>query len=421
MDGMLAAVSRRGYTDASIAQAIANAHVSRSTFYEHFTSKEECFLAAYETLAERMIGELRAAAQLSPWRQKASAILGAVLDPDELAAPRWRLLLTLARGGGPSVRLARERLVAEIEDLFEATLAAGPAGGLTLDVPPKALLGGVRSVLSIRRYEGASVSGEREQLLAWVRSYAIGAESTRHSAADWARLEAGVGSGAAPAPRREPRSLPRGSGRLAAEIVSGEHQRRIIVATATVLGERGYAATRISDIVAGARISRNVFYQHFHSKQEAFVAAQRLGLGEAISACSQAFFAGGEWPERVWDGLEALLQRTAGSPELAHLVLVEPSAAAGGAPAQMIDSLRGFGVFLEEGYRQSPRAERLPRLCSDAITGAIYELMYHHAVTGRAGRMAELTPQCAYVALAPFIGPVEAADFVTARALGTSS
>ena len=69
-------------------------------------------------------------------------------------------------------------------------------------------------------------------------------------------------------------------------------------------------------------------------------------------------------------------------------------------------------MFLEEGYRQSERAGRLPRLCSDAIAGAIYELMYHHAVSGRTAQMAELTPQCAYVALAPFIGAAKASQFV---------
>ena len=413
MAGMLGAVSRHGYTGASIAQTIAGAHVSRSTFYEHFDSKEECFLAAYESLAERMLLELSAAARQASWEQKAGAILSAVLDPDELAAPRWRLLLTLARGGGPAARAARERLVERIEELFEETLAGAPAGSVTLDVPPKALLGGVRSVLSIRRYQGVSDGSEREQLLAWARSYAVRAERPRHSAADWERLGAPLaGAQAVPARPPEPRSLPRGRGRLAAEIVSAEHQRRIILASAAVLGERGYAACRVSDIVRRARISRNVFYRHFHGKQEVFIAAQRAAMGAAMSACSQAFFAGGEWPERVCAGLQALLQRTASNPELAHLALVEPSAAAGGAPQNMIDSLRGFAVFLEEGYSQSPRAGRLPRLCSDAIAGAIFELMYHHAVSGRTERMAELTPQCAYVALAPFMGAAEAGEFV---------
>lgn len=416
MGGMLGAVSRHGYTRASIAQAIAGAHVSRSTFYEHFAGKEECFLAAYEDLAERMLLDLGVAAHEASWEQKAGAILGAVLDPDELAAPRWRLLLTLARGGGPPVRQARERLVERIEALFEEILAGAPAGSVTLDVPPKALLGGVRSVLSIRRYQGVSDGSEREQLLAWARSYAVRAERPRHSAADWERLGAPLaGVQAVPAPPPEPRRLPRGRGRLAAEIVSAEHQRRIIIATAAVVCERGYAACRVSDIVSRARISRNVFYRHYHGKQEAFIAAQRVALGEGMTACSRAFFAGGEWPERVCAGVQALLARTASSPQLAHLALVEPSAAAPGAGQNMIDSLAGFGVFLEEGYRQSPRAGRLPRLCSDAIAGAIFELMYHEALSGRVERMAELTPQCAYVALAPFMGAVEADSFLRRR------
>jgi AcrR family transcriptional regulator len=419
IDGMLDAVARRGYTEASIAQAIASAHVSRSTFYEHFTGKEDCFLAGYEELGRRMTEELSRSAERAGWAEKADAILGAVLDPEERSAPRWRLLLTLARGGGPAVRLARERLVAEIEELFDATLAGAPAGGLTLDVPSKALLGGVRSVLSVRRYEGAADGGERGQLARWARSYAVraGPRPPRHSPADWARLGSALcPAGAATRVPREPRSLPRGRARLPAETVSREHQLRILAATAAVMCEQGYAASRVADIVRSAHVSRDVFYTHFHGKQEAFIATQRFALGQATSACSRAFFSGGQWPERVWSGLRALLEQAAANPELTHLVLIEPSAAMGAARQQMIDSLRGFTVFLEEGYRQSERAGGLPRLCSDAIAGAIYELMYHHAVTGRTARMVELTPQCAYVALAPFMGPEQAIRFVELEA-----
>lgn len=82
----------------------------------------------------------------------------------------------------------------------------------------------------------------------------------------------------------------------------------------------------------------------------------------------------------------------------------------------MIDTLKAFTIFLEEGYRQNPPAETLPRISSDAITGALFELLYHHATHDLLDRLPELTPQFAYVALAPFIGPTEAAEFVHAMA-----
>jgi AcrR family transcriptional regulator len=416
MDGMIGAVIRHGYTDASIAQAVAQAHVSRGTFYEHFTDKEDCFLTAYDELATRMTLQLRQAVEHAPWAGKAHALMSAVLDPDEQSTPTWRLLLSQSRGGGERVRLHRERLVTELEALFDELLDNPPAGTLTLDIPAKALLGGVRSVISIRRYQGDLDGGIREPLLSWALSYAVPAEQPRHSSADWNRLGQTLGEDRSPRPTREPRSLPRGRSRLPAEIVSGEHHDRIIRATVQAIRHHGYAATTITEIVAAARISRNVFYEIFHSKEEAFIAAQRLALQEGVTACSSAFFAATAWPERVWNGLRALLERTNTGPALAYVVVVEPHAVGDRALQRFIDTLKAFTIFLEEGYRQNPGAEALPHICSDAIAGAILELIYHHATNDRISQLPELTPQCAYIALAPYIGPAQAAAFVRAKA-----
>lgn len=363
---------------------------------------------------------LRETVDQAPWPAKARAMLTTVLDPDEQATPRWRLLLSLARGGGPRVRLAREQLVSELEQLFDELLRYPPPGTLTLDIPSKALLGGVRSVLSIRRYQGDLDAGIREHLLPWARSYAVPAEHPRHSSADWIKLGELVSLGGDPRPRPQPeaRRLPRGRSRLPAEIVSSEHHERIIRATVEVIRRKGYAATTITDIVAAASISRNVFYDLFRNKEEAFIAIQRLALQEGVAACSRAFFGALSWPERIWSGLRALLERTAAAPDLAYVVLVEPNAVGDRALQRVIDTLKAFTIFLEEGYRQNPQAEQLPRLCSDAIAGALFELLYHHATNERIPQLAELTPQCAYIALAPFIGPMQAAEFVVAKATG---
>lgn len=416
MDGMIAAVARHGCTDATIAHAIADAHVSRSTFYEQFTDKEDCFLAAYEDLAGRMTHKLREAVEGAPWPEKAEAMMSSVLDPEEQATPRWRLLLSLARGGGPRVRLARERLVTELEGLLDRLLDNPPANTLTLDIPAKALLGGVRSVISIRRYQGDLDGSVREQLLAWARSYAVPAEHPRHSGAYWIGLGAALADDPRAPPVREPRRLPRGRSRLPADVVSGEYHARIIKATSEVMRRDGYAATKIAEIVAAAGVSRNVFYNLFHSKEEAFIAAQRLGLQEGVAACSKAFFDAPSWPERVWNGVHALLERMTAGPDLSYVVVVEPNAAGTRALQRVIDTLKAFTIFLEEGYRQNPQAAELPRICSDAIAGALFELLYHHATHDLLDRLPELTPQFAYVALAPFLGPQQASEVVHAKA-----
>lgn len=74
-----------------------------------------------------------------------------------------------------------------------------------------------------------------------------------------------------------------------------------------------------------------------------------------------------------------------------------------------------YTLFLEEGYRQRPEAEGLPRLCSEAIAGGILELMRKQTVAGEIKTIPALAPQVIYLALAPFIGPMEALTFVRER------
>ncbi|GAA0596744.1 TetR/AcrR family transcriptional regulator [Actinomadura livida] len=55
LQGMTQAVGEKGYARTSVADVLKRARVSRETFYENFTDKQACFLAAYEASAERYL------------------------------------------------------------------------------------------------------------------------------------------------------------------------------------------------------------------------------------------------------------------------------------------------------------------------------------------------------------------------------
>ena len=59
---MLQAASELGYGEATVQHVIERAGVSRPTFYEHFTNKEDCFLAAFDATAARLRDRVAAAA-----------------------------------------------------------------------------------------------------------------------------------------------------------------------------------------------------------------------------------------------------------------------------------------------------------------------------------------------------------------------
>src|SRR4051794_34604096 len=51
---IIACSAKRGYQATTIADIVALAKTSRSAFYEHFESKEACFLAAYSQMSAAM-------------------------------------------------------------------------------------------------------------------------------------------------------------------------------------------------------------------------------------------------------------------------------------------------------------------------------------------------------------------------------
>jgi AcrR family transcriptional regulator len=419
LNGMTKAVAKRGYTQATVAQAIAYAGVSRSTFYEHFADKQDCFLQTCRELAPVLAGELLQAVESVPWEQKQRAMLSVVLDPERSeTAMHWRLLLTQARAGEPRIRAQRALFATQLEQAFEQLLSAPPSGAPTLDISAKALLGGVRSVISTQRFTHGAEHQERllDDLQTWTSAYAVPADYGRRDSDAWARVGARLRLPAdacsVSADACEQHQMPRRRNRLPANILASEHHRRIIEATAQAIRAKGYTATTITDIVAAAGTSRGVFYEQFQNKQEAFLAAQTVSLQQGLTVASTAFFTGRTWAEQVWNGLGALFDYIASVPDLAHLMLIGPYAAGRAALDRITDTMRTLGLFLEEGYHKGSNAELLPRTCSDAVAGAIHELLYDAAEHDRVENLRELLPEAVYIALAPFLGPPKARAIV---------
>jgi AcrR family transcriptional regulator len=122
--GLAEAIAERGYNAVTIAQIAKAARVSKRAFYEHFESKEECFLAAFEIVVAHLRDLIEAAIEPVPdWPHRVIAGLRALIaflaeDP-ELA----RLFLVDSVTAGPAVA---ERFREKI-DAFVPLLQPGRA------------------------------------------------------------------------------------------------------------------------------------------------------------------------------------------------------------------------------------------------------------------------------------------------------
>jgi AcrR family transcriptional regulator len=419
---MTQAAARHGYKDTSVARVVEQAGVSRATFYEHFADKEACFLAAFEVAAERIeVAMQRTEADFSP-AFRAGELLDGLLAYIVRDPASARIVLVEALAGGPEVRRAHERFIGSIETTVERWLAGPGEHGFRVTLPGRAVSEGIGGILLIRCFRGetATLTDLRHDLLAWIYSYAASEDQARLSPEQWRRLGAGlVVAGGGPIAEQEPTAkLPRGHGALSPEAVRGVQRTRILAAVVQLARSKGYMATTVADIVAAAGATREVFYELFRNKEEAFLAAQTAELEQTIALAGAGFFAGENWPDRVWGGLEALLGYFARQPAAVYLDVIENYAAGGAALRRSFDNRMAYSLFFEDGYRQRPEAERLPRLCSEAIGNTIVGMIRWQVGEGRTERMLELLPQVAYVALAPFIGPATAASLVAAKARG---
>ncbi|MFG1998501.1 TetR/AcrR family transcriptional regulator [Spirillospora sp. NPDC048911] len=62
LQGITEVVAEKGYLRTSVADVLKRARVSRETFYEHFSDKQECFLTAFEENAELLLEVVERAA-----------------------------------------------------------------------------------------------------------------------------------------------------------------------------------------------------------------------------------------------------------------------------------------------------------------------------------------------------------------------
>jgi AcrR family transcriptional regulator len=144
--GLLRILPRRGYPATTIGHITREAGVSRAAFYQHFGSKEECFLDTYDIAARWFCEEVeRAVAGEDRWpgriRAGAAAALR-LLGANPLVA---HLMAVEALQAGSAARARQQAML----ERFAAALRAGHPGrpGLPDDLADL-LLGGVVSLIA---------------------------------------------------------------------------------------------------------------------------------------------------------------------------------------------------------------------------------------------------------------------------------
>ena len=162
---MLEAVGAEGYEHTSVRTVLDRTGVYRQAFYENFSSKDDCYLQAYDAGVERIEARMvAAAAGERTWTGRLRAGLRALLDFLDAEPDAGRALIVEVHAAGPQALERRAEVLSRITSFLD--LAREPDGGASNSPPavaPEGIAAGIQAVIHSRLAGGAN-GGFRELL-----------------------------------------------------------------------------------------------------------------------------------------------------------------------------------------------------------------------------------------------------------------
>ena len=154
-------LEKHGFDRTTVAAISSTAGVSKSDFYRHFSSKDECFFAAYDEAVEGLRADVRSACESeNEWAAGVCAGLTAVLAVLAAEPGRANLLLVEGLRAGPGIygrfQGAVESFVPYLRDG-----APGPPTGRPPEATDEAVIGGIASLLGRRVLAGEATNLRR--------------------------------------------------------------------------------------------------------------------------------------------------------------------------------------------------------------------------------------------------------------------
>ena len=146
----LAAVSAaKGYADVTVKDVVDDAGVSRRTFYDLFADKEQCFLAAYDEIVERLFVAVDRAYSTGdrPWPERLAAALHALVANYAGERDLARLAMVDVLAAGPNALARRDATLRRFAVFFEEGQQRLPAMMAMQEMLSQAVVGGLYEAL----------------------------------------------------------------------------------------------------------------------------------------------------------------------------------------------------------------------------------------------------------------------------------
>ncbi|WP_330230987.1 TetR/AcrR family transcriptional regulator [Nocardia sp. NBC_00508] len=160
---MAIAIRDRGYQDSTVADVVRHARTSRRTFYEHFSSKQDCFIALLTERNKETIQKIDAAVDThAPWRtqvrQAVEAWIRSAQEDTSITLSWIRVVPALGEDARHVQRDAGDEFITLIQKLtstpeFAAAGAHPPSRQLAT-----IMLGGFRELIATTVEDGNDIA-----------------------------------------------------------------------------------------------------------------------------------------------------------------------------------------------------------------------------------------------------------------------
>lgn len=395
---MVETLAEHGYAEATVKRVVGLAGVSRRSFYEQFSGKEDCFLMMFDETVDCWVAKARSAygASRGDFEERLQAVLQALLEITRTNPKRARLVIRDPQAVGEAGMARLQKLLGGSQQALGGYLEA-TTGQSQLPAPLlRGIIGGLSALFSLELEEQRAGEVSAEEMLRWTMlSAQPGVGQLRYAVP-----AGGVGEKEDP-PFRE-------------QIASGvreasDGRTRMFFSALYIVVTQGYSELSPNQIARIVGLSVDEFFETFTSVDECYQQALGHLADEILRVVADASALGAaEWPDVVRSSLVALTSHLAEHPICAHAM-----------------SLR----LHESGPSRTERGLRVAREIASSLTaraplntggshtvemigGAIWHTIHFHASKNRLQLLPAVVDHLTYLALAPYLGAQEALDAV---------
>lgn len=179
--GTVRAVDELGYAEASIASIVEGSRISRRTFYELFSNREECLVAVLADTVARVERELEQAGVAGlGWLERLRVGLWTILRFLDREPALARVCVVHALGAGAEVRAQREQTLARLAAAIDEGRREGTRGEECTPLIAEGLVGAAYMIVHTRLANGGPpVSGLSGELMGLIVLPYLGSAAAR--------------------------------------------------------------------------------------------------------------------------------------------------------------------------------------------------------------------------------------------------